>query len=253
MTWRAGWNVDCAAGTYAVICTGGSLAAGKMYFEATGVAFDSTAKAFIGIGNIFAQIVNPISFDVSPPSPSTGASMCGLTFGTSGAHLQGWGYPGNIPDSGTTTFATGDTVGLAVDTINSKLWWRNATTTPTTWWGKGSGSPDPVAGTDGFDFTPSTGTCPIVGNLYVIAGGGNEVVTSANDIKVNFGATSFVAAAPSGWVAWDSSGGSKLNINDRDSHIILDVNALEITGFTAIAGSNQPTAFIRSNTSKARA
>lgn len=253
MTWRAGWNLDRAAGTYIVRCTGGVSAGGGFYFEAKIVATASASSPLVGVGNSTFQLHNPTSLDVSPPDPSTFAGAALLQFKNSGLAPVGRGYPSNINGAATTTFATGDTVGIAVHSTLNKLWWRNATTSPGTWWGNNlGGTQDPVAGTNGFDFTPSTGTTPISGNLFIVVGAGNEAVASTQDILLNFGATSFVATAPSGYAAWDSTGGTLINTQDADGHLTIAASALEITGASAIPGTNQPTAFARTNTSKAR-
>lgn len=241
MTWRAAWNVDCAARTYAVVCTGGSGGGGKLYLEAQGISFNSDAEVFIGIADASFALANPISFDVAPPQ---GPHCVGLTFKTSGQVPVGWGTPDHPATVATSTFATNDWMGIGINTLTGRLWWRNATASPSTWWG-GTGSPDPVTGTDGFDVTGN-----LTGNIYVIVGAGNENTPGTNSILVNFGATAFAATKPTGWSAWDTTGESKFT--DIDGHLTFATGALKITATSAIAGTNQPSAFARSNTYKAR-
>lgn len=228
---------------------GTALSGGKFYFEGKGVAFTSASEAAIGICGAGFDLTNPISFDVSPPPGVAGAEAAFLTFKTSGAHPIGWGYPTGPPDTATSVVSTNDWIGIAVDTINSLLWWRNATASPTVWWGNGSGAPDPVTGADGFSFDPSTGSAPITGNVYILGGGGNENTTPYPTLTLNTGASGFASAAPTGFSAWGSA--TTFNPSDKATEISLSGGNLTLTT-TDIAGSNQPTAFVRSTTYKTR-
>lgn len=69
---------------------------------------------------------------------------------------------------------------------------------------------------------------------------------------INFGASAFTGAVPTGYVGWDVSGSTTLNPNDN-STLTLDSGNLRFTGQnnTFISGTNQPVNCVRSNTFKA--
>lgn len=87
------------------------------------------------------------------------------------------------------TYTTGDVLGMAVDLTAKLVWWRKNGGP----WNNG-GTADPATGVGGFSISLYTGT-----THFLIASGASGVVTT-----VNFGATAFAAAAPSGFSAWDT-------------------------------------------------
>lgn len=86
----------------------------------------------------------------------------------------------------------GHVYGAAVDLTAERIWFRNATSAPSTWWGSASG--DPAAGTNGLDYSASTGT------EWCVAAAARSDRPAV--LTVNLGGSAFVASAPSGFSAW---------------------------------------------------
>lgn len=249
---KRGWFCDHAPGRGKILSASLVGAAGKYYFEFKVVSGSGGNNViFVGVGGLSFQETYPNQFDVSPPPPSTFANCAGFSFKTSSDNATAWGYPvgpaapGSPGGGGFPWY-----VGIAVDTVDSFMWFRY-TANPNTWFGaQGAGTVNPVTVQGGFDISVGGVGAPITGNIYAVIGGGNEASGSSQDGIINFGNTGFQAAAPTGFSAWDTSTVSIINPVDTDSHITLAASDLEFTGITAVTGSNQPGVFGRSNTSK---
>lgn len=90
------------------------------------------------------------------------------------------------------TLNTNDFYGMAVDTINNKLWFKDWTSGPVGWIGGG----DPSLGTGGYDISG------LSGDLYLVFSGpahpGNDAIT------INTGGSAFSGTMPTGFSAWDA-------------------------------------------------
>jgi hypothetical protein len=91
-----------------------------------------------------------------------------------------------------------DWMGFAVDLTNGKIWIRNATAAPSSWFGASAG--DPVAGTNGFDISSITGSNVLFLLSYCSNQNGIDEAST-----MNVGASAFAATAPAGYTAWNSS------------------------------------------------
>lgn len=89
-----------------------------------------------------------------------------------------------------------DWLGFAVDFDNFLIWIRNATQSPTSWWGN-NGSGDPVTGSNGLLFNNYAGTEMFL-SFTSNANGDNQSVT------MNTGGSAFIANAPTGYTAWEN-------------------------------------------------
>ena len=140
---------------------------GKVYCE---MKADVMANKVFGIADLSAMTY-----------PGANAKSFGLYGNGSGginATFPAWGVP----------FATGNIVSMAVDLTAKLVWFRvNGGN-----WNAG-GTADPATGVGGFDISAYTGTVH-----YFIVSGNNTVKST-----VNFGATAYAYAVPSGFVSWD--------------------------------------------------
>jgi hypothetical protein len=248
---RRAWFVDHSPGRggYQYLAAPLPGTGGKFYFEATMTASGPGENyACIGIAGGTFNLTNAWDLDVN----GTGVALANGAFWSikNSTTTIGWGYPTRPPSYNVLDFSVGDKAGFAVDTKNSLLWARNATANAAAWYGDNSGAgEDPVAGTHGFDFVNPAGT-PITGNIFVLAGGyWNAFLNPPSPVlTVNFGATSFQAAAPAGFSPWDNSGGSTLNPSDKDANLTLSNGNLTATRVNSGGGLS----FARSLTYKGR-
>jgi hypothetical protein len=177
-----GANISNAQGNlYALKTTTGwtsqrstiGVSSGKYYFEAlvTGTidAFGNAKHAMIGVANNLATLSNFIGVDANGWS----YNFDGLKINSGAGSSYG------------ATFTGGDTIGVAVDMDNGKIWFaKNGT-----WQASG----DPVAGTNAA-FTNLTGTVmPAIGLGGLAAGNVSW--------DMNYGARPFAYTAPSGFKA----------------------------------------------------
>ena len=109
--------------------------------------------------------------------------------GSFGLFSNGYGSIAGTFPNWSTSFTSGDVVGMAVDFDAKKVWFRK---NGGIW--NGNASYNPATATGGFSTSLYTGT-----PHYVLVSGDLNSVTT-----VNFGATAFAAAAPAGFAAWDS-------------------------------------------------
>lgn len=214
------------------------------YFEmsANGASSD---RVCIGLANASFNLVNPQALDFTAGNYASLNGGVFVAFGNTGQAPTGWaGAGGATPIVAGFPFTLTDVIGVAINTATRKAWWRNATQAPSVWYGAGaSPTPDPVTGDNGYLLTSAN----LSGSIYALVGMGFDGVPGhhASSI-VNFGATSFVATPPTGYVAWDST--TTMNPSDAAPEIVLSSGNLHVT-ITDIVGSNQPTAFVRSTTS----
>ncbi len=250
-----GWFCEHSVGRGAIslAAVGGSniLSAGTFYFEVLVTTAGSEYKGCIGIANSSFDLTNPVALDIAAGNYSGLNGGCFISFRGSAGTTNGWsGDPGPSPNAFGTAFTLGDTIGIAGNTSTGRVWWRNATAAPTVWVGLTSGgTPNPVTGIEGYPFVTNAA---VAGFVYILLGAGNDSTAGANYalMTLNTGFTAFVAAAPTGFSAWDSTSLTVLNSSDKAAEITLSGGNRTMTS-TAIAGANQPTAFVRSNTRKA--
>lgn len=137
-----------------------------------------------------------------------------------------WRYNASNSGSGMTGPANGNIVGFAVDLDNGKIWVRNATTAPSSWFGA-AGAGDPVAGTNGFSFTPFAAAT-------FLAFTSNQNGTTQG-VTMNAGASAFVAAAPSGFSAWNSNAVPSAPSTDTTNW--LQLTAANVVGDSGSGGT----------------
>jgi hypothetical protein len=157
---------------------------GKFYAEAT--------ITTIAVGGYFMAL----GFGIATSYSDTAG------IGNNGTDNAGWWVDasdsnfyqnGNV---GTTTnmanVAAGDIVGIAVDLTNKKIWFRDNNQNSNEW--DASGTANPATNTGGIDISPSLSGSPT--EYFAV------LVTSSNKIAMNFGNTSYNAAAPAGFSNW---------------------------------------------------
>lgn len=142
-----------------------SKSAGKWYFEATLEVVVGTATTGVGI--------------------SVGGALpvyLGNGDGSTGIYASGGVYDNDVLTP-LASMTVGDVMGVAVEIATGKVWFSK----------NGVWSGDPVAGTG--NFTVTTGVPLFAG--FCDADGGS--------VTVNFGATSFTTAPPTGFLAWNAA------------------------------------------------
>lgn len=245
---KKGWFCDHAPGRgQIVLATLQGVGATSLYFEMRIVQSTSGSKVCIGLANAGFNISNPVSLDLAAGAYAGLNGGCFLSFGTPTNNINGWSG-GTTPPGGSgsasLTFANLDWIGVAVDTVNHLAWWRNASTPGLGWVGGASGSTaDPSTGTNGYAYNS---LAAMSGKVYILAGGGNENVSSpVPEGSINTGQFNFRATAPAGFSPWQTSG-TILNSADAATQMVLFDAGNESFTQTAISGVNQPTAFARS-------
>lgn len=159
---------------------------GKYYFECKITTFTGGAGVAVGIG-------------------TTAATYAGIsTAATLGAMCYVVGHNGTgtiFNDAGGNTGyslgarTSGDTIGIAVDLINRKVWFR---VSPSGLW-ENNGSHDPTNSVTGGGLGVPAGT--IVPFVTFGSGLAGAAGVAGNVITANFGASAFVGAVPSGYTA----------------------------------------------------
>lgn len=149
-----------------------SYTTGKYYFEAAPSVTINSFDHFIGIATGSAGLTT---------DPATDTGIAGLFNGYDHAYVATVDTSAN----GITYNAfSGDTLGVAVDFGAELIWFRVASVSST--WSNGG---DPAAGTNGISFASMTG--PYFAYGYSGASSGVN--------SFNFGSSTFVATAPSGF------------------------------------------------------
>lgn len=165
-------NLDGLGGPYASARSLASHSTGKFYFEITDtVGVDSNVA--VGIINASGSLNTYLGVDSNSIS----------VFGGGGNWTINNTNVGSAP-----LFTSGDIVGIAVDFGAGLIWLRNLSA-PTTW--NGGGSADPAAGLGGQSISAITG--PYFAGLSMNGSGSGYIMTG------NFGGSSYVASAPSGF------------------------------------------------------
>jgi len=161
----------------------------KSYFECTVTTFTGGAGVGIGIGTTAATYAG-IS------TTSTLGNMCYLVGHTGTGTI--WGDGGNSGYNLGRALTTGDVICVAVDLINRRSWFRLGAAGN---WNNTVGH-DPTNGTGGAGgFVVPAGT--IIPFVTFGSGLGGPVGVAGNIMTANFGASAFVGAMPSGYVAWE--------------------------------------------------
>ena len=144
---------------------------GKFYYEATitanGTGGGSNGDFAIGWENGSANLVTTPG---NQPAAAFYFPQTGLTFIDGGTGSIQTGSVGNV-------------IGVAIDLVNSKIWWRTNTGN----WNN-SGTANPATNVGGLSFT-------FTGRMYPSFGYEN----TDSKVTANFGATSFTNTAPSGF------------------------------------------------------
>lgn len=154
-----------------------------------------------------ADILYGFARDTIPQGLSIGASSSSIPQGLGLSRYGGghWVIGGSSTANGMAAWADGDIIGIAVDLDLGFAWARNVTVDPAVWYGSGSGTPNPVTGTDGFVFTPFD-----VALYLAFTSNGNGTLQAAT---MNAGATPFVGTLPGGgFLAFDSGVGAQNSI-----------------------------------------
>lgn len=156
--------------------------AGKYYFEETITGTGGYDQNW-GVATALQGKIESIG----SITPGQGSQSVGYS-----ADVSHFVYGGTPFGGGMARPASGDVVGIAVDLTNGLMWIRDVTVSSTTWYGNGSGTPNPVTGTNGFSFTP------FAAPVYIAwSSNGDGSADSAT-----MAAHTFAAAAPSGFSAW---------------------------------------------------
>jgi len=159
---------------------------GKYYFECTLTTFTNGAGVGIGIGN-------------------TASTYAGLSASYTGGNMNlavGHTGTGVITAAGGNSgfslgaLVSGNTVCVAVDLVNARVWFRKGASG--LWNNTGGHDPTIGNGSAGGFGTPSGTVVPFVTFGSGLAGAAGQ---AGNVITANFGGSSFVGAVPSGYTA----------------------------------------------------
>lgn len=189
-------------------------ATGKWYFEFTnnmnGDAdlYWGLAKASHSNGSRIGNSTDSVSYH------RTGASNGNMVFNNSESNC---GFPKP---------ANGSVIGMAVDLDNGLIWVRNPAT-PSSWFGNNGASPDPVTGTNGFSFTAFATTVYLA--FSSVGNGATEGVV------MNAGASAFVAAAPTGFTAWNTNAAPLAPSADTTNWKLVGANQVGVTDASSAA------------------
>jgi hypothetical protein len=243
--WRHGWFLDRAPLVKAQ-SIGGFGSAGKYYFEVTLTSTSGfgSGSACFGICNSSANLPRIVDAAVNVAQAQTAGAIVIAAAPDGGSNA--WGYPTKLDLIGPGTWTLNQVMGVAVDTVNKLLWVKNISA-GTAWKGNGGPLSDPSTGADGADF--ATANHPVTGNIYAFVGAGDGDGLSGGGARVNFGATAFTGALPTGYAAWGAT--DTLNPDDN-SNLTLSGGNLIATALREIAGTNVPQAIVRSRGKKAQ-
>jgi len=173
----SGGNLVYTSGTGSGVRTTDHLSSGKYYWEYTATSWTATAT-FIGTGNASANLSTITS------TPNNGAGV-----------LKNGNIWSNNANSGLTfgTRATGDILGVAVDTGSLLIWFRLA---PSGNWNATAGATP--GGTGGISIS-------LVGSSLFGLVASN---VSGDTFTANFGDSAFTGAVPSGFTSGFPTGAS---------------------------------------------
>jgi hypothetical protein len=161
---------------YSAIRALSSHSTGLYYYEVTPNVISGTGAWIIGIGNATASVSNFVGNDAN----SIGVTAAGTI----------WFNSANpVPPSPVAPYTVGNTVGVAVDLTNKKIWFR---TNAGNWNNDVIANQNPVGNVGGAGFSTSTGPWFPMWN----GGAVNDQVTAS------FGATTYAQPVPSGFGNW---------------------------------------------------
>lgn len=243
MSWRAGWYVDCAPKTY-LARSSLILPAGAYYWEVTvteaGVDGTNGYGILAGVCNSSFVLTGCCATAVNPATPN---EQHGAFFSTHANNAfspaPGQGYPnptGSIPVE--LVGVPPGVYGLALDTINNKLWYRNITdNSPSGKYAGGSNSNgEPENNLHGADISAS-GPSPVLGPVYPMFGASHGSGAAKGAGTVNFGASAFTGTAPTGFVSPYSVFPQAALNPDDNSNLVLS------NGNLSFDGTNVPVTF----------
>lgn len=190
-----------------------SGAGGKFYFELTVNSGAGGANGYLmfGLANSSASMNKWLGRD----------SNSGV-LGFNGGNM--W-IAGSAHGTQLTNVNNADVFGVAVDTINNYMWFKNLTRDAN--WDGGMAGHNPSTGVNGWDISG------ITGNLYIVVAAPGYA--SVNSVTLNSGGTAFTGALPTGFVAWDSTAATIWNYWDKGAN--GQVDGLHTTTQTIGAGS----------------
>lgn len=172
------------ASSYGGVRSTDSHSTGKWYFEVVVVGVGNVNGCSVGVENTGDYLNYPVG-------ESYGYGLV-CTTGANKNYKYHFGVPGVLDN---TTPADGDVLMVALDLTNSKIWFgRNGT-----WYGSSTAnSGDPAAGTNPA-FTS-------VADTFFAAWTGSYGIASSGTARFSSSSTTYTR--PSGFLAWDGSGGS---------------------------------------------
>lgn len=245
--WRYGWWLDGHQASSLVVASSGlALPAGKYYFEVslTSAGADGTNGwgLLCGICNASTVLTGTVATAINLAQPN---SVGGCFFNSNGNNPftsgAGWGYPDRPNGIPIEAVGTSAVFGIAVDTINKKVWWRNITDNSPS--GKYSGGADPngvpSTNTFGADFS-GAGPSPVTGDIYVLIGASHGGTTNRATGTMNFGFSVFSDPIPSGFSSIESVyPGAALNPSDN-SNLVLSNGNLSFDGVNVPVSFSPP-------------
>jgi hypothetical protein len=164
---------------------------GKWYFE--GHLDVQAGNIGIGVAGYLQAGSTNNYCGIGPATGGLGGTGTGVAAYQSGSWFGAIGSGGSLGTTGLTSFAVNDTVGIAVDIGNQKIWVRK---NGGNW--DGSGTDNPATNTGGLALTGSA----LIGPRYWPC---VSLQSNTDKVTVNFGATAFGTAAPSGFTGWTST------------------------------------------------
>jgi len=214
------------------------LTPGKYYWEVTitegGADGTSGYGILMGVAEAGMALVDVVdtAVNLAQAGSQYGAFINIRVDATGLEAANGWGYPNRSGGIGQgSADAVGNVYGLALDTLNKKLWYRNLTRNlPTGAWGGGASPGDPAANTEGCSLT----FVAVTGPVYVMVGASHGAASAKGAGTINFGASAFTGTAPTGFVSIESVWPAA-QLNPSDTAIVIS------GGNLAFAGTNVPT------------
>jgi hypothetical protein len=170
---------------------------GFTYFEMTMLAYDNNNGFIFGVSDTTAGSANNTYVGI-------GSFAVGYQAGLNLIYTQ------SASNTGEPTWQGGlvpNTFGCAVDFNRGLMWVKNLNADPGLWNNDAAG--DPVAGTRGAAIPP--------GDLYIAWSGVSS--GAADTVLLNVGLSPFVGTAPSGYSAWDATGGGSGATAQADSFL----------------------------------